>query len=280
MSGTHPDIPAQKWTNPFEEGKPLHDEFDDVVRDGRDFVVLVDDFNADRGTGKTIASLLLAAGMDQTREGITPSKATLRPEELRNAYTREPQRSGLILDEGEVGASNRDHQTSTNKALREIMSMGRVEEKYVVINLPTKGFLDSSLLTLAHVWITMVRKGLGLVHMMDWEPYSEQRLTPRTQWIEFEDVPTDTQLREVYRDLTREKRDHMDGDGGQQFVPLEQHEEELEKARKQTRRDTRNEVIRSLFEHERVQNTALSQTMVADAVGLSQSQISNILSGE
>lgn len=272
-----PDIPDQQWTNPFAEGTYLYELYDEVVRENRDLIIIIDDFYGRRGTGKTIASLQLANGMDQTPQGVTWSKASLEPEEIRNAYADEALRSGLVLDEGEVGASNRQAMSRTNQALREIMSMGRVEEKYVVVNTPIKGFIDQDLLKLADVWISMVRKGLGLVHRLKWETYSEQLLTPAKQWIEFQDVERGTDLREVYNKLTREKRKRIDGEDGQEFIPAEEHQEQLQKARDQARQDTRDELIRGLFNHPEVQETALSQRMVGEAAGVSQSTISNIL---
>jgi len=274
---THPEIPDKQWSNPFTEGTPLHEHFAKIVSENRDIVVVIDDYMARRGTGKTVASLQLANGLDQTEEGITHSKATLQPEEIRNAYANEPKRSGLVLDEGELGASNRQAMSKVNQALREIMSIGRVQEKYVVVNTPLKKFLDSDILKLADVWITMVRKGLGLVHFFEWEPYSEQLLTPQKQWIEFEDIPKGTQLRDVYNQLTREKMSHIDGDGGADYILRSEHESKIERAREEAAREKRNELVRSLFSHERIQKTALSQTMVAEAIGVTQPTVSTIL---
>jgi len=272
-----PEIPDKDWKNPFSEGTPLHDLFDEIVSEERDIVIVVDDYYARRGTGKSIASLQLGNGMDQTPGGVSKSKATIRPERLRNAYTDERLRSGLVLDEGEIGASNRNPMSNVNKALREIMSIGRVEQKYVVINTPLKKFIDSDILKLADVWIAMVRKGLGLVHLLEWEPYSEQLLTPAKQWIEFEDVPKNTQLRDVYNELTREKRKHMKGEGGDGFIPLAEHEEKLQKAKEGARTDMRDEIVRGLFRHPEIQETAVSQRMVGEAIGVSQGTVSNIL---
>jgi hypothetical protein len=272
-----PDIPEQSWTNPFSEKTPLYEKYDKIVRENRDIIIIIDDYYARRGTGKSVASLQLANGMDQTDEGIVPSKATLQPEELRNAYSTHPKRSGLVLDEGELGASNRQAMSKVNQALREIMSIGRVQEKYVVVNTPLKKFLDSDILKLADVWISMVRKGLGLVHFLEWEPYSEQLLSPRKQWIEFKDIPTGTQLRDVYNQLTRAKQSHIDGDGGTAFIPESEHEEALEKRAEEAKRQKRNEIVRGLFGHAEISGLDISQRMVAEAIGVSQGTVHNIL---
>lgn len=274
------DLDIEKtWEIPFSDGTPLYDHFEEILGESRDIIIVVDDYYGRRGTGKTVASMKLADGMDQN-QGLTWEKVSLEPEQIRNAYASQPRRSGLVLDEGEVGASNRQAMTKTNQALREIMSMGRVEEKYVVVNTPVKGFLDGDILKLADVWISMVRKGIALVHFLEWEPYSERLLTPAKQWIEFDDIERGTDLRDVYNRLTAEKQSRIDGEDGQEFVPKAEHQEALQKAREEVRQETRNEIVRDVFRHPEIQETAISQRMVGEAIGVSQTTISNILNGE
>lgn len=274
--GTHPDIPEKSWSNPFSDGTPLHNHFDKIVRQNRDLIILLDDYRGSRGTGKTIASLQLAQGMDQTEEGVTYEKCSLQPEEIRNAYAEQPKRSGLVLDEGEVGASNRDAMSKTNKALREIMSMGRVEEKYVVINTPAIDFIDKDIQKLADVWISLTRKGAGLVHFLEREPYSGQLLRPKKQRIEFKDIPGDHELRSVYQQLTRNKRARIRGDEGTDYIERSEHQSELEQARKEARRETRDEIIQGIWEHPEVQDAGIPQRVIAEAIGVSQQHISNV----
>lgn len=263
--------------NPFTEGTPLYEQFEEILREKRDIIIIVDDYYGRRGTGKTVASMKIADGMDQTAEGLTWDKVSLEPEQVRNAYASQKRKSGLVLDEGEVGASNRQAMTKTNQALREIMSMGRVEQKYLVVNTPVKGFIDGDILKLADVWISMVRKGLGLVHFLEWEPYSERLLTPTKQWLEFDDIERGTDLRRVYDKLTKEKQKRIDGEDGQEFVPLQEHKEKISDAKDQARQDTRDDLVRGLFRHPEIQETDVSQRMVGEAIGVSQTTISNIL---
>lgn len=269
-------IPEKGWENPFAPGTWLHDLFEDVVSEKRDLLMVVDDILGRRGTGKTIATLQLINRMDQTPLGITKEKATLQPEVLRNAYTSQPLRSGLCFDEAEWGASNRKAMSNTNQAIREIVSMGRVEQKYVVINAPIKGFIDRDLLKLADVWISMVRKGLGLVHQLKWEAYSEQLLTPKKQWLEFDDVERGTELREVYNYLTAEKKERIDGSGGQEYFTADELSEAEEQAREQARQDLRNEIIERLDSHPEIQEH-ITQQHIGEVVGLTRQRVNQIL---
>lgn len=281
MSQAHPGIPEQQWTNPFPDPHPLHDLYGRRVRNEQDLVIIVDDYHSRRGTGKTVASLQLAEGMDQNG-GLTWENVSLQPEQIRNAYASLPERSAIVLDEGELGASNREAMTKTNQALREIMSIGRVEQKYAIINTPDIGFIDKDIRKLADVWMTMLTKGIGLIHYLKKQPYahggSGKLLTEINGLVEFNDIQRGTRLREVYNKLTREKRKHIDGEEGGSFIPESEHEEKLQKAVKQARQDTRDEVLTNVYEHpEHQQSTDISQRTLGEAVGLTQQQVGNIV---
>lgn len=288
MSQTHPDIPDKGWTNPFPDEHPMHDLYERRVKNEQDLAIIVSDYHSRRGTGKTIASLQLAEGMDQA-DGMNTGKATTRAEELRNAYFQHPIRSSLVLDEGELGASNRDAMTTTNKELRKILSIGRVEQKYVIINTPDIDFLDKDIIKLCDVWILMLRKGIGLVHFLERNPYARGDGTLRRQKgiIQFEDIKRGTRLREVYNHLTKQKKGHIRGEEGESFIRQSEHREELRKAREDTRTETRNELLQDVWnglgsmtedDIQKVERfNGITQTQLAEAVGLSQQQISNIV---
>jgi hypothetical protein len=284
------DPPEQSWANPFPEGHPVHDLYDRRVRNNQDLVWIIDDFHSRRGTGKTVASLQLGEGMDQNG-GLTKANATLEPGELRNMYASLPKRSALVLDEGELKASNREAMTVLNRALREIMSIGRVEEKYVLINTPDKGFIDKDIRKLADVWMTMLGKGIGLVHYLKRNPYARGGdgvlLNEKNGLVTFKDIQKGTRLRDVYNELTREKQQHIDGEGGKNMVPQSEVDEQLQKAREEARQEQRNEIIKDVYrrlgdladeDYTRMKRGGgVSQAMLGEAVGLSQQQIANIV---
>jgi len=264
------------WTNPFARGTWLYRRFDKIVRENRDIVIILDDYHANRGTGKTVASLQLANGMDQNG-GLTYENVSLEPEPLRNAYANLPKRSGLVLDEGEIGASNKQAMSKTNQALREIMSMGRVQQKYVVVNSPAKDFIDKDILKLADVWISLTKKGGGIVHALERQPYSGAMLTPKKQLIEFQDIPADHDLRGVYNKLTRDKQRKIQGEDGGSFVEESKVRERVRKAKKQARKEMRDELIASFYQHPEAE---LSQRVVGECVGIEQGQVSKILQNQ
>jgi len=280
--------PAEDWENPFPEEHVLHDLYGRRVRQEQDLAVIVSDYHSRRGTGKTVASLQLAEGMDQSG-GLTTGKATVQPEELRNAYFKQPKRSGLVLDEGELGASKYEAASNTNKELRKILSIGRVEQKYLVINTPDFDFIDKEIIRMCDVWILMLRKGVGLVHFLERNPYAhgDGVLRPKKGIIQFEDIERGTRLREVFNHLHQQKKGHIRGEEGEPFIAQAEHEEQLQDARETARTETRNELIQALWDRlgsmddDDVQKVkrwdGITQTQLAEAVGLSQQQISNLL---
>jgi len=167
--------------------------------------------------------------------------------------------------------------SKTNRAIREVVSMARVEEKYLWINVPIKSFIDRDILRLCDVWVKIERKGRGLVHHLKWEPYSETLHTEKKQRIEFTDIPRDTDLRGVYNKLTKDKKGHIDGDEGDTYIPKEKHENELEKARKEAKRDMRDECIHGFYNHPEVREAGIPQRVVAEATGVTQGTVTNAI---
>lgn len=289
--GTHPDIPNKDWTNPFPEQHPFHDLYESRISQQQDLVILIDDYHSRRGTGKSVASLQLAEGMNQTGN-LTYDNVTLDPSELRKAYSSLPERSALVFDEGELGASNRDAMTSTNKALREIMSIGRVEEKYVIVNTPDINFIDKDIQKLADVWMTMLTKGVALIHYLKRNPYGSgsQTLTEANGIIEFNDIQKGSKLRQVYNKATREKRKHIDGEGDQgRYIPQKKHKKKLKQVEKKARKEERDKIITKVYnrlgdlaeeDYTRMKRGGgVSQAMLGEAVDLTQQQIGNIVRG-
>jgi len=289
--GTHPDIPDQQWTNPFPENHPLHDLYGRRVRNEQDLSIVIDDYHARRGTGKSVAALQLGQGMNQGGN-LTKAHATTRAEELRNAYVKLPTRSALVLDEGELGANKYEAASKTNKALREIMSIGRVEEKYLLVTMPDKDMLDKDLYKLFDVWISMVEKGRGVVHFLKRNPYANGNNinTEKVGAVGFQDVTKGTPLREVYNHLTGQKRSHMDGERAEDYVPRSEVDDMLVEARQETRQETRDELVRDIYDRlgdlddddldTITRYSGVSQRLIGEAIGLSQPQIGNIVRGE
>jgi hypothetical protein len=249
---------------------PLDKRYRERVEDNQDLVTIVSDFHNRRGTGKTVFSLLLADHFDCTEQGVTKSKCSLDASELIDSYTREPKGSALVLDEAEAQASKYRASSSVNKALRELVSMGRVEEKYLIMNLPASSELDQDLLGLADVWVLITRKGEAIVHLLRNEPYNSKLLTPKSEVVEWSELPKGTDLRSVYNELDRQKKARLRGEEGDPMIKESEARERAERAAKDARQETRDEIITNLIDDE------LGPSDVVHAFDITQQRIGQI----
>jgi hypothetical protein len=256
------------------EGYPFTKLYQKRVANNQDLAIIVSDHQNRRGTGKTILSLKLAAMMDRTDIGMTEEKVAVGPEELTDAYVDLPKGSALVLDEAEAGLSKYEAASSVNRAMRELVSMGRIREKYLVLNLPASSELDRDLKALCDFWFMIQSKGRALGHHLRWNPYNEEPRTPKTAVWEWDDIPENDPLRSVYDYLTEEKIAHLRGDreGSSQRIPAGEVQDRVEKVRETTKTETRNEILQDLYA-----DLDVTQSDLAEVVGLSRSRVGDIL---
>jgi hypothetical protein len=258
------------------DGYPFTKLYRKRVANNQDLAVLVSDHQNRRGTGKTILSLKLAALMDRTDDGLTKEKVAIDPDELTEAYVELPKGSALVLDEAEAGLSKYEAASAINRAMRELVSMGRIREKYLVLNLPASSELDRDLKALCDFWFMITAKGRAIGHHLRWNPYSEEPRTPKTEPWEWSDIDPNDPVREVYNHLTEEKIAHLRGerDGSAQRVPASEVGEMIENAKEEASAETRNQLLRTFYDE-----LDLTQSELAEGVGLSRSRVADILNG-
>lgn len=254
-----------------ESDHPLAELYRKRVDQNRDLVVLITDSSNDRGTGKTTEALRLAHGMDRTEKGITEDKVSLDPRPLSMAYTEQPRGSGLVLDETEVGMDKYRAGSAVNKAIRELVSMGRIMEKYLVLNAPADHLVDKDLKSLVDVWVLVERRGFANVYRMDWSPHQGHELTHKMGTLEWDPIPKDTHLYDIYEYISEEKDKRLRGEEGDGYIERDEAKSMVEKAKKNKEKQTRDELIEKMVNH------GISQTNTAEIVGISQSAVSQIV---
>jgi len=245
------------------------------VAQNRDLTVLVADWNLERGSGKTTLALQLAAAMDRTDDGLTPSKATLSAQELTEAYTREPAGSGLILDEGEAAVSNRRAMSGVNEGLRSVVGMGRVEQKYLFLTAPGVHQVDKDIRNMCDVWIFVRSVGEAQMFRVRYNPFEDHELTDDWGTLRWGgELPG--QLGETYDQLTAEKKRRLrgDGDDGDGYVKAGEAAKSAERAAEEAKRQKRDELLATIYEN----SEDMTQKELADSVGLSRSRVGDILS--
>jgi hypothetical protein len=262
-------------SNGLPNGYPFSRLYRKRVANNQDLAVIVSDHQNRRGTGKTVLSLKLASLMDRTDDGLNEENVAINPDELTEQYMELPKGSALVLDEAEAGLSKYEAASAVNRAMRELVSMGRIREKYLVLNLPASSELDRDLKALCDFWFMVKNKGRALGHHLNWNPYKEEPRTPKTEPWEWSDIPKDSDLRDVYDYLTAEKLAHLRGekDGSSQRIPATEVSQMVEKAKEEAQTSTRNDLLRDFYA-----DLDVTQEDLASAVGLSRSRVADILS--
>lgn len=238
---TTPSLSPDTWLARFYERR---------VSNNQDLVLLVSDWHNRRGTGKTVLSLKLAAAMDNTTDGLTPDKCTLSPEELSEAYLEQPEGSALLLDEAEAGLSKYRQGSGVNMAVRQLVSMGRIEQKYVILNLPASAELDTDLKSLCDAWALVKNRGQSFVYSLGYNPFGEHPIPKRRQLLRWTDIDGDTPLRDIYDGLTDEKRARLrgEGEGGEGYIAREEAADMARRAEEAGATERRNELILEMYE--------------------------------
>jgi len=255
-------------------GYPFTEEYLSRVRNQQDFVVIVSDASNRRGTGKTIFSLKLAHMMDRTESGITNEKVAINPEEIQRQYVDAPKGSALVLDEAEAGLSKYRAGSSLNMMMRQLVSMGRVREKYLVMNLPASSELDRDLKALCDFWFLVNRKGKAQGHKLGFNPYRGKVLTPKTEVWKWRDIPEEHPLRDVYEHLNERKMAHLRGESGSgsQYVRQDSHLSSIAETQRETERETKRELLTEIY-----RNSDLTQRELAESIGISRSYLADIV---
>jgi hypothetical protein len=254
---------------------PLGKLYRKRVAQNRDFTVLISDWDLERGSGKTTLALRLAAYMDRTAEGVTPDKATLSAQELTDAYTSQSPGSALVFDEGQAGVSNRRAMSGVNEAMRQIIGMGRVEQKYLCLTSPGVHQIDKDIRNMCDAWIFVRELGEAQMFRVKYNPLGDHELTHDWGTITWSaELPG--QLSTTYDELTKEKRRRLrgNGDNGEGYVDAAEAAESAEKAAEKAERQKRDELLAQIYDN----SDDMTQKDLADAVGLTRSRIGDIIS--
>jgi hypothetical protein len=270
-----PDTEGTEDHPELGEDNPLGKLYRKRVAQNRDLTVLVADWNLERGSGKTTLAMRLAEAMDRTDTGITEDKASLSARELTDAYTSQPKGSSLVFDEAMGDVSNRRAMSSVNEALRSIIGMGRVEQKYLFLSSPGVHMVDKDIRSMCDMWILVRSLGEAQMFRVKWNPFGGHEETHDWGTLTWPgDLPGE--LEATYDYLTREKRRRLrgEGDGGKGYVEASTVEEATEEAAEDARRQKRDEMLRQLYQN----SDGMTQQELADSVGLSRSRVADILS--
>lgn len=279
----NPETPQDLDFEPLklDADKPLGELYYDRVKQNQDITVLIEDWHNRRGTGKTTITLRLAEAFDRTDEGLTSSKCGLQPQRVIDNYTDKPRGSSLVLDEAEAGVDKYRAGSMINKAMREVVSMGRIEQKYLVMNAPAGSQIDRDLKKLFDIIIVVHSRGRAAVYFVRGKtpsPHDDQAFFDRRMWLDWEPIGTPSycqeRLQRVYKDLAKEKQEMLEGDG-QDFYASDEVHDMIQKAEEDAAQQKRNDIIRKLLD-----DPDMTPIQIKHGFDVSRQRISQIRDGK
>jgi len=230
--------------------------------DQRDLKIIITSRDSQTGTGKTTLALWLALHFDSW--GFDASKVTLHPQEFVQLYTDNRPGSVIIMDEAEQLDSRRS-MSQKNVDFWNLWQTMRYRQITSILTLPTRSALDKRGLELADVWIQVTNRGFARVHKVGVGDYDGRTNPMLLETLSFPDI---SYL--PVKDAVDDKKVQL-VEKGEEFIEAEAQTLDPDKIRK----STRDEVIRGMYEIEDV-----TQKQIADVVGITQRQVSNIVNQE
>jgi hypothetical protein len=251
------------------------------LQNDNDIKILVVGANSQTGIGKTTFAVELCRYIDQTQSGWTAEeKAFVEVDEYIEAHLDKPQQSCLMLDEIEAGADNRRSSSHENVQLSHAWMTMRARNIATVATLPSTDTLDKRMLALADYWVLVRARGVAQPYKVNVNDFngnvSRVGLGPENnELIQFDDLPEDDPDKtyldsikdDMLRGLTKSARK----------IPLDEHEEAIEKAKEEAREEKRNEMIRDIYKQTDFSTVDLGD-MEWTEVG--QPQVSRILNAD
>lgn len=243
----------------------------DVWKRNLDAKIIITSHNSRPGLGKTTLAILMARDFDRNNWSAE-DKAFLDAHKYHNAYEDLESGSVLLFDEIEGEADNRRSMSDKNVELSQAWAQNRYRNMITICTLPSVSMLDKRMLEMSDYWINVMRRGVAhpykvFVNDYTGSVYRDRMGSENDAVIQFDDLPSDDTDKQL---LDKKKHDRRSSTN-QQYYSEKEHQEELEKARKQQEMEIRNEFIRRLKK-----DSDLSVDEIAGLFDLSQPRVSQI----
>lgn len=254
------DDPLDMWDRDAESPLDIWPEYESLrdtklfreylerLASNRDLHVIIT-AASETGVGKTTLAFVLAILWDI--HGWTVAKATLDPKEYQVLYDQVGPGSVLMLDEVEQAADSRRGGSHDNVDLSQAFATKRYRQIVGMMTAPSKSWVDDRIgEDSADYWIQAQEtdvgrpKGEAEVYRLRENEHYEQSYTPRVETISWPVMDWHPE----FRRLEKKKVERMEGETQTKYVRRDEHEEELEHAREDGKRQMENEAIRGLYE--------------------------------
>jgi len=212
--------------------------------EGRDAKVLVTAADGQTGVGKSNICDFLAYVVDTTPEGFGPDKVTIEPQRFIELYSELSAGSALVMEEAEQFDSRRS-QRNENVEASQKWQQARVREIIALLNLPDPSMIDKRFEQLCDFWINVERRGMARIYQKKIHPIKKTVYYQTVQTLEWPNMDgTDT-----FRQMDQLKDGLLEGETDSDGLIRESEaEERVRKAKKNTRKEVRDEWIVALKE--------------------------------
>jgi len=240
--------------------------------ENRDAKIIITSKGSTTGLGKTTLAILLCYFADE-HGWDAETKGYIDVPDYISKYKEVPEHSALLIDEIEQGADSRRAMAQDNVDLSHAWAQLRYRNIVSVATLPSVSMLDKRLMELADLWINCVEKGKAIPHYLTINDY-----TGKLERYPLKHPKTGHKEIIVFPKLSNSDYRIMQKKKDQNVRIGEEHQtydkSDLEDAKKKARKAKRDELITQFYESSEVN---LSQTDIANIVGLSQSMVGNIV---
>jgi len=262
---------AHKMANFGTLGRMINEK----LSNDNDIKIIIQGANSATGIGKTTLAIQLCRFADK-HGWDAGEKAFIDVQEYLNSYLDYKQGSALLLDEIGAGADNRRATSTENVQLSQGWQMLRARNIATVATLPSTSMLDPRMLELADVWVLVRSRGVAQpykIQVNDFTGRVSRDAFAGDEHIQFPDLPNGDSDKK-YLDTIKDDKVR---DGGLKSVPMPEHKEKLEKARKDGSQTFRDELIQNLYSETDMSYSDIGQL---SAIDLRKARVGEIVRGE
>ena len=250
---------------------PFFQEIGKRKRRGRDAKVLVTADHAQTGVGKSNLCDFLAYVLDTTEQGFGPDKIAIDPPEFFSLYGEVPAKSAIVLEEGEQLDSRRS-MSAENVDASHTWAKERVRELIALINLPSPEMIDGRLELLADFWINVEIRGRAKIYKKKVNRIKQAVYYEGMQFILWPNMDGS----KTFSKMKRQKIDHLDDEeSDDNWIRKSKVDEMLRKAKKETKRETRDALLTSIYQESELTANAVAECSAVDIKGSRIRQIAN-----
>lgn len=227
---------------------------------GRDAKCLVTAKDGATGVGKSNLCDFLGYVSDTSEGGFGKHKTAIEPIKFLELYSKLAPGSAAIMEEGEQFDSRRG-MTNENVEASQKWQQARVREIIAYVNLPDPTMIDGRFERLCDYWINVERRGKARIYEKKIHPTKRKIYYRTLQTLEWPNMDASA----TFRHMDGLKGDLLDGElDNDGLVRESEADRRVERARKEARREMRDELLTSIYRETDLPATHLAACSAVD----------------